>query len=118
MWEAQWLSYNRTFMELKFEKLRREAELRLVIIVPLWNWNIGTYGIEVKGLLSYNRTFMELKWALRRYETHKKDSYNRTFMELKLRTKGDWLDSTESYNRTFMELKSKEMELIESTRML
>ena len=33
-----------------------------VLIAPLWNWNIETFGSEV-GKACSNRTFMELKFS-------------------------------------------------------
>ena len=47
-------------MELKCVTITDEARVKTVLIVPLWNWNIG----KMIGPLfnaSSNRTFMELK---------------------------------------------------------
>ena len=74
--------FNRTFMELKCPKLISKILEIIVLIVPLWNWNIVSTELElVKG--SFNRTFMELKFKERLAKLHKKGSFNRTFMELK-----------------------------------
>ena len=54
-------SSNRTFMELKFQSSNRLALSLLVLIVPLWNWNVLAYGKDGKGIECSNRTFMELK---------------------------------------------------------
>ena len=37
--EGKDVSFNRTFMELKFESCPKKRELNIVLIVPLWNWN-------------------------------------------------------------------------------
>ena len=37
---ADFWSFNRTFMELKYSMLEEEwTDSRFVLIVPLWNWN-------------------------------------------------------------------------------
>ena len=47
-------------MELKSERPSLDAETRLVLIVPLWNWNL-VGGIGSNDERSLNCTFMELK---------------------------------------------------------
>ena len=39
---------------------RRQAALRVVLIVPLWNWNIVDKA-KNEAKISFNCTFMELK---------------------------------------------------------
>ena len=53
-------SFNRTFMELKFEKFREKYKDLQVLIVPLWNWNLTSVSLN-RSIVSFNRTFMELK---------------------------------------------------------
>ena len=51
---------NRTFMELKHEKINENKKPWTVLIEPLWNWNNCTMAfLPVSFCL--NRTFMELK---------------------------------------------------------
>ena len=52
---------NRTFMELKFNKLSLISHYCPVLIAPLWNWNPKSVNFFLV-LFSSNRTFMELKW--------------------------------------------------------
>ena len=52
---------NRTFMELKLERLCEENKIEIVLIVPLWNWNSVQFVSEYNEKDSSNRTFMELK---------------------------------------------------------
>ena len=53
-------SFNRTFMELKYQGSWSNQRTNLVLIVPLWNWNELEELVEA-GYLGFNRTFMELK---------------------------------------------------------
>ena len=55
----------------------------LVLIVPLWNWNVTISDVEATAT-SLNRTFMELKRELRIFNLSLAACLNRTFMELKL----------------------------------
>ena len=96
---------NRTFMELKFDKIAVAHLLTgAVLIAPLWNWNTTLHSTYWK-IRSSNRTFMELKWRCahvwnRQHQVlivplwnwnegdHQAHRYqhqgsNRTFMELK-----------------------------------
>ena len=57
---AQSFSSNRTFMELKSRYQAAPFYFSLVLIAPLWNWNIDSELI-LNGGESSNRTFMELK---------------------------------------------------------
>ena len=54
------VSFNRTFMELKYEVNNISEAVTKVLIVPLWNWN-KFLGAGTKQVLRFNRTFMELK---------------------------------------------------------
>ena len=49
-------------MELKFTQMYTVLICVTVLIVPLWNWNYGVYGLY-DGVGSFNRTFMELKYT-------------------------------------------------------
>ena len=53
-------SFNRTFMELKWNGAKGTAAILHVLIVPLWNWNERTQKVH-GGNTRFNRTFMELK---------------------------------------------------------
>ncbi len=55
---------NRTFMELKFLSLSHILHIFTVLIAPLWNWNISIILQMMRSYISSNRTFMELKWLL------------------------------------------------------
>ena len=55
------ISFNRTFMELKFEFCRFCPYASAVLIVPLWNWNLLDESLGIEAA-SFNRTFMELKF--------------------------------------------------------
>ena len=55
------MSFNRTFMELKSRTSKTVWTIKLVLIVPLWNWNIDIDDVFSTSD-SFNRTFMELKW--------------------------------------------------------
>ena len=55
---------NRTFMELKFVYYHLSRFCSLVLIAPLWNWNLLAATLVVLDISS-NRTFMELKWSKR-----------------------------------------------------
>ena len=73
---------NCTFMELK---LVTKSCLWLclgVLIVPLWNWNIGEE-LQHQTVDSSNCTFMELKWRRMKRKTKRLPGSNCTFMELK-----------------------------------
>ena len=48
-------------MELKLRCERYVGERNLVLIVPLWNWNVKSYVTNDSRLERSNRTFMELK---------------------------------------------------------
>ena len=48
-------------MELKYIQLVNDYCLFKVLIVPLWNWNVGTNIIAGADSEGSNRTFMELK---------------------------------------------------------
>ena len=53
----------------------------IVLIVPLWNWNVIDIG-RIAFTEGFNRTFMELKPSKLR-ASYEQASFNRTFMELK-----------------------------------
>ena len=55
-------SFNRTFMELKFEHTGANPYRHPVLIVPLWNWNTDEEHTAHR-LDRFNRTFMELKYS-------------------------------------------------------
>ena len=57
------MSFNRTFMELKFFRRISIIHRHVVLIVPLWNWNrlAAAYTWDLDG---FNRTFMELKFII------------------------------------------------------
>ena len=92
LWNWNWIvisdftfhvSFNRTFMELKFDIEKPLLNFKYVLIVPLWNWNWGSEGR--KGSRGrFNRTFMELKSITFREYIARIFCFNRTFMELKL----------------------------------
>ena len=77
------LSFNRTFMELKF---------------------LGR-GSHISGNQRFNRTFMELKFLTVFAVPWTINSFNRTFMELKFASGSPLTQSHPGFNRTFMELK-------------
>ena len=77
---------NRTFMELKFLIRGRNSLRTLVLIAPLWNWNLPGGFYSRKGTCS-NRTFMELKWGNDPPPRPQTFGSNRTFMELKFANK-------------------------------
>ena len=54
--------FNRTFMELKSDLQISDSTILEVLIVPLWNWNMGYNRIGISYYSSFNRTFMELKF--------------------------------------------------------
>ena len=62
------------------------AQPSRVLIVPLWNWNVGTELILNNGPMGSNCTFMELKLAKSKKEVIEITGSNCTFMELKLKT--------------------------------
>ena len=74
---------NCTFMELKYVKQRRSVWSEIVLIVPLWNWNVWYKSLNVSKHVSSNCTFMELKWILQQRRKSKSSCSNCTFMELK-----------------------------------
>ena len=77
----------------------------IVLIVPLWNWNLWIAGLLRGADQGFNRTFMELKYLRGEHVTVRKVSFNRTFMELKY-LRGEHVTVRKvSFNRTFMELK-------------
>ena len=47
-------------MELKYLCQTHGSFLRVVLIVPLWNWNTSSWGEDALKA-RFNRTFMELK---------------------------------------------------------
>ena len=53
---------NRTFMELKSDKTERRRKSYMVLIVPLWNWNLLNDVVVGWSATGSNRTFMELKY--------------------------------------------------------
>ena len=55
---------------------------RMVLIVPLWNWNKTYFANDGDGV-SFNRTFMELKSVFFLTSRPYPLGFNRTFMELK-----------------------------------
>ena len=57
------LSSNCTFMELKYKQIIITSQIRFVLIVPLWNWNISEVWINLR-IDSSNCTFMELKYDI------------------------------------------------------
>ena len=59
------------------------GKFRLVLIVPLWNWNMHL-NISQSLSVRFNRTFMELKWESSHICIEDLKGFNRTFMELKL----------------------------------
>ena len=80
--EIRQICSNRTFMELKFIGNITELSVLIVLIVPLWNWNLGA-PLQNWRLLRSNRTFMELKYQHLHYCWRTTNRSNRTFMELK-----------------------------------
>ena len=56
------MGFNRTFMELKSILAQSDIKRRSVLIVPLWNWNMGIDKNLTPEEYSFNRTFMELKF--------------------------------------------------------
>ena len=120
------MSSNRTFMELKWRNNISINENCLVLIVPLWNWNLPKAAIAVPSRCS-NRTFMELKylayankdgvlivlivplwnWNASSWANTKNKccGSNRTFMELKSEFQKVCQYGFIGSNRTFMELK-------------
>ena len=48
-------------MELKSSAELTMHFVKTVLIVPLWNWNVGILD-ERSSFVCFNRTFMELKW--------------------------------------------------------
>ena len=81
--EVVLLSSNRTFMELKYVKPNGIWDIRLVLIVPLWNWNGNSVKKYFVWCTCSNRTFMELKSQYEILRNKREWSSNRTFMELK-----------------------------------
>ena len=76
-------SFNRTSMELKHTSAIWQKCSRLLLIEPVWNWNL----ISHKGVsMDYG-------------------AFNRTSMELKLFWLMKWLGLSSPFNRTSMELK-------------
>ena len=69
-------------MELKLTASLDVLRAVAVLIVPLWNWNDGTFEMP-DGKTSFNRTFMELKSPMVEKSSTATPSFNRTFMELK-----------------------------------
>ena len=65
----RYLSFNRTFMELKYICVVPASNQAKVLIVPLWNWNIS-YIFALWLHQSFNRTFMELKYSIGEYHIH------------------------------------------------
>ena len=57
--------FNRTFMELKWLTKTFQVILSLVLIVPLWNWNVFLSMLNDATISCFNRTFMELKYYSR-----------------------------------------------------
>ena len=80
-------------MELKLVQAAVSEQLFVVLIAPLWNWNVGT-GAPPFWVVGSNRTFMELKFAHVAIERFLNARSNRTFMELKYLWK-DPLDESE-----------------------
>ena len=60
--DASTEGFNRTFMELKYNRVKDCPTGYAVLIVPLWNWNKFVVKFQ-NGLYCFNRTFMELKYA-------------------------------------------------------
>ena len=58
-------------MELKSAKVADAQSAFLVLIVPLWNWNLGAYAGKGVGN-GFNCTFMELKSVSARRYTQRK----------------------------------------------
>ena len=98
-------SFNRTFMELKLIRWRRNTTVNAVLIVPLWNWNRIELRILRRQHYGFNRTFMELKFARRTRGRRRNSGFNRTFMELKWLCGKHMSVGKVSFNRTFIELK-------------
>ena len=117
----------RTFMELKLQQVNGFPYSYVVLIAPLWNWNLSKTSWSHAISMRSNRTFMELKYLflsvsiivqrvliapLWNWNTLEVIApcqplcSNRTFMELKF---SSWLitfSTNTCSNRTFMELKS------------
>ena len=76
-------SFNRTFMELKLVWTGRIAPRLDVLIVPLWNWNICRRSKSLK----YSQVLIVPLWNWNFIKKDgmivARDSFNRTFMELK-----------------------------------
>ena len=112
-------------MELKCSINGSGRTTIVVLIVPLWNWNVdGSCGN--KASFCFNRTFMELKYSSKKMAWSLQGSFNRTFMELKYVSAFGWSSQSSvlivplwnwnfhlasknpalgCFNRTFMELK-------------
>ena len=63
------MGFNCTFMELKLHIPYKSLANALVLIVPLWNWNINVENCSLTASLSFNCTFMELKYICLRIRT-------------------------------------------------
>ena len=77
----------------------------MVLIVPLWNWNLSTFNGAAIKIARLNRTFMELKHRHRSGLPAPAVRLNRTFMELKRNWHAVNHWNVIRLNRTFMELK-------------
>ena len=91
-------------MELKFSGNSTSGNSTVVLIVPLWNWNVriynkylGDYVVLIVPLWNWNTDWGDTfaNWGC----------FNRTFMELKCRCPAAAKLPARSFNRTFMELK-------------
>ena len=81
---AQFLfRFNRTFMELKFDKATRLLAHNEVLIVPLWNWNSEIREEEKKEKDVLIVPLWNWNYNENRRMTYHQYRFNRTFMELK-----------------------------------
>ena len=98
-------TFNRTFMELKLARNTERTFAKILLIVPLWNWNmvidivfLPFFSLLIVPLWNWNGNRLRRMWGYSR-------TFNRTFMELKLSGRTIFCSPSLSFNRTFMELK-------------
>ena len=74
--------FNRTFMELKYNRIRTTNKFWGVLIVPLWNWNMH----QPERLPRLQMVLIVPLWNWNTFEQTAREislCFNRTFMELK-----------------------------------
>ena len=77
------LALNRTMLELKYKHQDRKQGVRVLSIVPCWNWNKWSWYRCNQARKSLNRTMLELKSLSRRNRFKMPYTLNRTMLELK-----------------------------------